>query len=304
MSILNEMHPMIKFTLEPSKIKNNSQSINFLDITIILHESKKIETDIYYKDTNTHDYLNYHSHHTTHVKNNIPYNLAKRIIVFVSDTERMEYRLNEMKQWLIKCNYPKTIIEKGFYNARLQGPAPNPEEKKEVMPFVTTYYNNYTNHNIVKLINNRFNNSTQPDIQEIFGNTSVVLSQKQTPNLLRILTQHKSTTSSEDNGLIKRKNIQCKICKLYIQPCKEFELSNGMKWQIKCKITCNSKNVIYFLKCIKCSCTYIGKTNNMRKRMNGHMSDSRHGNTTDKFDRHIFKCLGPNKVEPFFTYTQ
>ena len=142
--------------------------------------------------------------------------------------------------------------------------------------------------------------STHSDIQEIFGNTSVVLSQKQTPNLLRILTQHKSTTSSEDNGLIKCKNIQCKICKLYIQPCKEFELSNGMKWQVKCKITCNSKNVIYFLKCIKCSCTYIGKTNNMRKRMNGHISDSRHGNTTDKFDKHIFKCLGPNKGEPFF----
>ena len=30
----------------------------------------KIETDIYYKDTNSHDYLHYNSHHPEHVKNN------------------------------------------------------------------------------------------------------------------------------------------------------------------------------------------------------------------------------------------
>ena len=45
-----------------------------------------------------------------------------------------------------------------------------------------------------------------------------------------------------------------------------------------------------------CNNTYIGKTNNLRKRMNGHISDSRHGNTTDKFDQHVYLRLGHNKV--------
>ena len=35
------------------------------------------------KETNTHDYLRYDSHHPDHVKNNIPFTLAKKIIVFL-----------------------------------------------------------------------------------------------------------------------------------------------------------------------------------------------------------------------------
>ena len=33
-----------------------------------------------------------------HTKQNIPYNLAKRIIVFVSDEEKMHERLSELKR--------------------------------------------------------------------------------------------------------------------------------------------------------------------------------------------------------------
>lgn len=299
--LLNNMHPMITFTIEPSRLYNNQQYINFLDVTVILHPDGKIETDIYYKDTNTHDYLNYYSHHPIHIKNNIPYNLAKRIIVFVSNPDKMNFRLNEMKSWLLNCDYPEKIIDKGFYNAKLQGPAPNPQEKKETIPFVSTYYNNYSCKNIVKTINTTFENSTNINIKNIFGNTNIVLSQRQTPNLLRILSQpRKENVQKGENGLFHCKDKRCKLCKLYIQECTEFEMSNGTIWKIKSIISCNSKNVIYFLKCTNCECSYIGKTNDFRKRMNGHISDSRHGNTTDKFDRHVFNCLGTNKIEPFF----
>ena len=131
--------PKQRYTyIESSTKHENKQHINFLDVTVILHKNGKIETDVFYKDTNTHDYLDYRSHHPIHVKNNIPYNMAKRIIVFVSDPEKMNIRLKEMKNWLLKCSYPENVIDKGFHNAKLQGPAPNPENKKEIMPFVTT----------------------------------------------------------------------------------------------------------------------------------------------------------------------
>ena len=291
---------MIKFTIESSTKHENEQHINFLDATVILHKNGKIETDVFYKDTNTHDYLDYRSHHPIHVKNNIPYNMAKRIIVFVSDPEKMNIRLKEMKNWLLKCSYPENVIDKGFHNAKLQGPAPNPENKKEIMPFVTTYYNNYSNKNVVRSINSTFQNSNNHLIKTVFGNSEVVLSQKQTPNLLRILTKEEKINKPMGNGLFRCQNKRCKICKIYIQQCKEFKLSNGKSWKINCRITCNSINVIYYLKCIKCNTTYIGKTNSLRKRMNGHISDSRHGNTTDKFDQHVYLCLGHNKVEPYF----
>ena len=77
----------------------------------------------------------------------------------------------------------------------------------------------------------------------------------------------------------------------YIQECTSFETSNGVEWQIKCHMNCNSSNVLYFLKCTACnSTTYTGKTNNLRLRMNGHKSSATLGNSTDVFDNHVHKC--------------
>ena len=72
-------------------------------------------------------------------KQNIPNNLVKLIIVFVSDEEKMKERFSELKTWLLFYSYPLTIIEKAFFNAKLQGPAPKKEER--VIPFVSTHSN-------------------------------------------------------------------------------------------------------------------------------------------------------------------
>ena len=91
------MHPDINFTFESPKdilLPDGSIPIklDFLDITIILYQSGKIDTDIFYKNTNNHDYLNYENHHPNHTKRNIPYNLAKRIIVFCSNDSTVKIR--------------------------------------------------------------------------------------------------------------------------------------------------------------------------------------------------------------------
>ena len=95
---LNNLHPAIKYTFEKAKvIVENSEScqvINFLDLSVILNSDRNIETDIYYKDTKAHDYLPYDSAHPDHSKDNVWYNLPKRIIAFVSNEEKIKYRLN------------------------------------------------------------------------------------------------------------------------------------------------------------------------------------------------------------------
>ena len=93
---------------------------------------------MFYKETNSHDYLNYFGHHPEHTKQNIPYNLAKTIMAFTSEEEKTNKRLSEPKTWLLSCSYPLAIIEKAFFNAKLQGPAP----KKEgiVILFLSTHY--------------------------------------------------------------------------------------------------------------------------------------------------------------------
>ena len=59
-----------------------------MDIKLTLHEDSSIKTDIYYKPTKTHAHLPW---------NNIPYNLPKRIIVSVMNTEKVEINLNKFK---------------------------------------------------------------------------------------------------------------------------------------------------------------------------------------------------------------
>ena len=105
--LLNELHSSLKFTVEKGKnsceqnFDTFAQVLNFLDVSIILHQNGRLETDIFYKKTNSHDYLNYFSHHPQHTKQNIPHNLAKRIIVFVSDEEKMNEKLSELKMWVV-----------------------------------------------------------------------------------------------------------------------------------------------------------------------------------------------------------
>ena len=119
------MHPSIKVTFEnPEIIYENEKKVqvwDFLDVKIILHEDNSVETDIYYKPTNTHDYVLYDSAHLDHTQVNIPHNLAKRIIVFISNPEKVIIRLVE--------------LSKSIFNVKLQGPAPNPERSKNVIPF-------------------------------------------------------------------------------------------------------------------------------------------------------------------------
>ena len=60
-----------------------------------------------------------------HCEKNLPYNLDKHIIVFISnDDEKVELRSKELKNWLKDCNNPESVINQLFYNAKLQGPVP------------------------------------------------------------------------------------------------------------------------------------------------------------------------------------
>ena len=70
---LNSIHPTIKFTSERS-----TTSIPFLDVKILL-ENGKIETDLYCKPTDKHQYLLHSSSHPYHTKKSIPYSLALRL---------------------------------------------------------------------------------------------------------------------------------------------------------------------------------------------------------------------------------
>ena len=138
-----------------------------MNIEAIFHSDNTAETGIYYKDTNEHDYLPYNRAHPKHCKDNLPYNLAKRIIDFVSNDEKGEMRLKELKNWLKNCHYPDSVINQSFYNAKLQGPA-LVADNSENIPFVTAYYENIDN--VVGKIRFKLSNIESKHLSEVFKN--------------------------------------------------------------------------------------------------------------------------------------
>ena len=290
----------IKFTLEESQETTSNgiktEKLNFLDMIIMIDENGNISTDIYYKPTNSHDYLHYDSFHPSHTLDNIPYCLAKKIIVFVSDPELMEKRLLDLKIMLKKCLYPDDVINKGFHNAKLQGPAPKTDEKSNIIPYIHCNMSNFKFNNIVNTAKNLLQTSKSDSIRKIFQNTRFVVGTSQPKNILRIITNKQTTIQNNERpGIFAEcSDKRCKLCSLnYIVNCTTFTTSNNTKWEIRSHINCNSKNVIYYLECLMCNgkVTKCGKTENkLRTRMNNHISDCLTGNTTDIFDQHVHKC--------------
>ena len=103
----------MKFTVEKS-----CNELPFLDIMGTKNSDNTISTDIYYKPTNAHRYLDFRSCHRHHTKVNVPFNLAQRICKIVSSTESRQHRLNELKSFLTSCFYPERLIDDAIKTAK------------------------------------------------------------------------------------------------------------------------------------------------------------------------------------------
>ena len=88
---LNNIHPTIKFTSSHS-----ATSISFLDVKVSLDQFGKVETDLYTKPTDKHQYLLQSSCHPLHTKRAIPFGLALRLRRICSSDESFRLRANEL----------------------------------------------------------------------------------------------------------------------------------------------------------------------------------------------------------------
>ena len=173
MVYLKNLNSWINYTYKKAKVTrydkgNLVQILIFVDANVVLNSKNEISPDVYYTDTNTHDYIPYDSVHPESCKKNLPYNLPKRIIVVVTDPEKVELRLNELRSWLKNNKYPDHIISNAFYNAKLQGPALKPKNNFNNIPFVTSFHEDADNKIIVKNITRKIGNTSFHYIERIF----------------------------------------------------------------------------------------------------------------------------------------
>ncbi|XP_062587971.1 uncharacterized protein LOC134249655 [Saccostrea cucullata] len=201
-TILNNLHPSIKFTLEKSRLE-----LPFLDI-LIIKEGRKIITDLYYKKTDSHQYLVFNSCHPSHVKRNIPFNMARRVCTIVIDETRRNGRLQELKTFLLRQKYPNDLIDiaiekaKSIPTADLRSTRRGRQENNKEIPLVVTH--NPRNLNIYNSVKQCFPILQQSqNLKELIDPKSIIYSRRQPPNLKKLLTRARFSSDEEKRTVAK-----------------------------------------------------------------------------------------------------
>ena len=243
--------------------------------------------------------------------------MARRIIRIVTDNR--DYKLEELRQNLLKRNHPEKIINYSF--TKSFQPKNNKEENKEIITFTRTYN---PNHNFkYNRFNNCLNNINNCELGESFSNKKVLLTTRQPKNLKNPLgflfgnsgcksnfavtntakfDLHPELPNRKPNGLF-----SCTDCIYhkngYIKPCKSFtfKLTNGksVTWNYNKFFDRDSKDVLCILICNNFDYFYLGKTIDFKQRIRKHKSDVKHtqSSTCRECTEHLRDCT---KIEPFF----
>lgn len=302
-SILNSIHASIQFTIETGTTK-----LPFLDILILKHGTDII-TDIYYKNTDTHQYLTFDSCHPSHTKRNIPFNIARRICTIVSDKSIREERLSELQLYLLKQNYPTHLIEEAISKSSQipQNELRQPKTKNKCennIPFVITH--NPRNSNILKTARDFFPILQQSEkMKTLIRPQDIINSRRQPPNLKKLLCRAHFTSDGNECQVTKCGDPRCGTC-AHLQTGTIFYFQNNKSFKVNANMNCKSKNLLYCMTCSSCGKQYIGQTGNkLSDRVRVHKQQIRdpsirNTNCSTHFDT---CCNGKFSIFPFYKVT-
>ena len=308
LDVLNNLDPNLKFTTDECDDK-----ISFLNL-LVYKDDNRVLTDIFYKDTDTHDYLPHNSCHPRHVSNNIPGNLARMICTIVDDPVRRSYRLQELFGWLSNSRYPHDVINQKFNHIlsldrnTLRNKVPKEEEKTLV--FVQTH--NPKNPHVFWYLRQKFDCLiSSRKFGGIFKGYTIIKSERQTKNLGRILQKSDLSPVLLPPGNYKCNKSRCGTC-AHMTECNNipFNTETGVtNFKLLKHFSCYSTHVIYKISCTGCDAYYIGQTVYVRNRVTRHKCDIRNdAYRIQKVHTHIQDCTKvlPTSftIVPFFQVKQ
>ena len=110
---IKKMHPTIKFTAYWSKT-----STNFLDVTVSITKGI-IETDLYVKPNDSHQYLLPSFCHLFYCKKGIPYSQPLRLNRICSNNEFFDKRCNVLQKYLLERGYSEKLYVRKYFELEL-----------------------------------------------------------------------------------------------------------------------------------------------------------------------------------------
>ena len=219
--------------------------------------------------------------------------MSRRICSIVSEKDNQVKHLNELRQILLKRNYPINVINKGIENAQnltlIELRTPRIRNEEEVLPFVIDFCPNAPE--VFTFVRQNFKTMNRSRrMKDVLENVKLIRANRQGPSLRRILTRAKFGENQNLGAFKCKLDARCMCCSdIKETNIVKFPEVNGT-FHIRSTMTCVSKNLIYKLTCLGCNLSYIGETGDeLKNRTNGHRSGIMNENKLE-VDIHINRC--------------
>lgn len=254
-------HPAIKYTFNITQ-----DSLSFLDIKCTIKEGQ-ISTSVFYKPTDAHCYLNYESCHPQPCKDAIPKSQFLRLRRLCSDDVDFTTQCSKMKSFFVKRGYPGKVLDRAVTSVSRVTRTTAMEKKvqgnDDRVPLVLTYHPH--NLAIKNILISNFKSIVLRDeyMSTVFSESLPIAAFRKGKSLKQhlVTSSFKSATRrppANFKGTRHCKRSRCSTCPFtwetdeVIGPSNTFKLKNGF--------TCVSENVVYAVRCKRCTMLYVGET--------------------------------------------
>ena len=280
----------IRFTWEYSK-----KDIRFLDVQINM-KKQQLFTELYYKTTASHNYLQKTSNHPSHTIVSNPYSQFLRIRRICSRLEEYRKHGKTFIDFYLRRGYSYKRLTKTFMEVeKLERVTLLQKTKKNLnndrVPFVLTWHRRFKT--VPSMISNLYKEAATrfPSFKETFPEPPIV-SYRRPKNIYENLSQKPISksygysmpcTTSNKRG----RGRPCKLCQHMGHTNNIYNTKSGKTSLIEGG-TCQSKNVIYGAECTKHHLLYIGYTSNtLNIRFNNHRNDTKRKIPSTELGRHF-----------------
>ena len=263
---INSCDESIKFDYETSQ-----HSISFLDTVIYIDNNRNLQTTLYTKPTDSHNFLHASSAHPRHLINNLPYSQALRTRRICSNTEELTKNNTLMLEYFLDRGYPHDLvasqIEKASGIPREETLKLTPKSTSDRIPLITTF--NDSLPPLARIIRDRWELLTMKDeLRDTFKETGLI-SFRRPPNIKDIAAsntiannkvQHRSDTPKTNKFCSPCNSSRCLCCKQLAFTDTFTSTVTHKTYKIFHESNCKSNHVVYLLECTLCGIQYIGKT--------------------------------------------
>ena len=253
--------------------------INFLDVTVSIAEGV-IETDLYVKSTDSHQYLLSSSCHPFYCKKGIPYSQALRLNRICSNNEFFDKRCNDLDKYLLERGYSEKIVRKEILRARAIPREAflekvNNQEKQNKINFNITYHPVF--RNVRKILEELHVIPASDDgHKKVFPDVPMI-GFKNNKNLKAHLVRSQ-LPDLDEVGRSKPCGGRrpCHLCENMKDTCTFKSKHLDKVHKINKKYNCNSKMAVYLIVCEICGEQYTGSTKiKFKSRANNYKSTQR-----------------------------